>query len=160
MPETVSWARTFTQKVVLRFLYIYSGCNVVSTYLGGVVFLSGDSMQPTIQGGDVVATRTFRPRVHKVEKGQIVCVKSPTDPGLLVCKRVAALEHERVGNVVIEGHSVNPRVAKGHVFLLGDNLDSSTDSRQYGPVPMGLIHSKVVFRVWPPHRIGWLNDSA
>lgn len=40
-------------------------------------------------------------------------------------------------------------VPQGHVFLVGDNLANSTDSRQYGPVPLGLIRGKVIARLWP-----------
>lgn len=40
-------------------------------------------------------------------------------------------------------------VPKGHVWLEGDNSDDSLDSRVYGPVPMGLIQSRVFARVWP-----------
>ena len=51
---------------------------------------------------------------------------------------------------------VQRRVPKGHVFLTGDNTERSVDSRQFGPVPMGLVRDRVVARVWPPGRIGWL----
>ena len=37
-------------------------------------------------------------------------------------------------------------VPQGHVWLLGDNPSNSRDSRHYGPVPMGLIIGKAVFR--------------
>jgi inner membrane protease subunit 1 len=39
------------------------------------------------------------------------------------------------------------RVPKGHVWLAGDNMSNSTDSRMYGPVPLALIKGKVIGRV-------------
>lgn len=35
----------------------------------------------------------------------------------------------------------------GHVWLEGDNLQNSTDSRYYGPVPYGLIRGRIFFKV-------------
>jgi signal peptidase I len=39
-------------------------------------------------------------------------------------------------------------------FLMGDNRESSCDSREYGPVPRDALVAKVVFRYWPLSRIG------
>lgn len=43
------------------------------------------------------------------------------------------------------------QVPPGHVWLIGDNLPASRDSRLYGPVPMALIDGKVIARTgaWP-----------
>jgi inner membrane protease subunit 1 len=38
-------------------------------------------------------------------------------------------------------------VPKGKVFLIGDNIKSSHDSRDYGPIPYGLIQLRVLFKV-------------
>lgn len=39
------------------------------------------------------------------------------------------------------------KVPKGHVWLAGDNMSNSTDSRTYGPVSVGMIKGKVLARV-------------
>lgn len=44
-------------------------------------------------------------------------------------------------------------VPKGHVWLEGDNSENSIDSRTYGPVPMGLIQSRAIVRLYPNPRM-------
>lgn len=51
------------------------------------------------------------------------------------------------------------KVPDGHVWLVGDNLPWSRDSREYGPVPMGLIVGKVLAKAWPPSRIGPVRNT-
>lgn len=44
-------------------------------------------------------------------------------------------------------------VPRGHVWVEGDNVENSTDSRTYGPIPMGLIQSRILIRLWPFNEI-------
>lgn len=52
-----------------------------------------------------------------------------------------------VSPVQRRGSDLYITVPAGHVFLTGDNLSYSNDSRHYGPVPLGCIKGKVVARV-------------
>lgn len=40
-------------------------------------------------------------------------------------------------------------VPPGHVWVQGDNLAVSRDSREYGPVPLGTVRGRVLCTVWP-----------
>lgn len=51
-------------------------------------------------------------------------------------------------------------VGEGQVFLLGDNSGNSYDSRYWGSAPESSIIGKVVFRFWPPSRIGWITEES
>lgn len=121
----------------------------------------------------------------------IVACRSPVDPNLLVCKRLVAKEGDRIKWHRLSrvcGGFLSPalflptlaycmhwqmfKVPRGHVWLLGDNADRSTDSRVFGAVPQGLVSCRLVYRVshliiflslsllcaafqiWPPSRIG------
>ena len=45
------------------------------------------------------------------------------------------------------------RIAKDHFFMMGDNRESSCDSRAWGTVPRGNLIGKVFATYWPPNRI-------
>jgi Signal peptidase, peptidase S26 len=40
-------------------------------------------------------------------------------------------------------------IPKGHVWLAGDNVNNSTDSRRYGPVSSQLLRGKVILKLFP-----------
>ena len=45
-------------------------------------------------------------------------------------------------------------VPPGHVWLEGDNPYNSTDSRDYGPVPIALLKGKIIFQLYPFSKFG------
>ncbi|XP_052870321.1 mitochondrial inner membrane protease subunit 1 [Anopheles cruzii] len=52
------------------------------------------------------------------------------------------------------GTYIEPRpsivtVPRGHLWIEGDNVQNSSDSRNYGPVPIGLVKSRAICRLWP-----------
>ncbi|EDS28676.1 mitochondrial inner membrane protease subunit [Culex quinquefasciatus] len=60
------------------------------------------------------------------------------------------------GVELVEEHPAHPEirtsivtVPRGHLWIEGDNVQNSSDSRNYGPVPIGLVKSKAICRIWP-----------
>ena len=48
-------------------------------------------------------------------------------------------------------------VPEGTVYLMGDNRDSSLDSRTFGCVPLDRVNGCVLCRVWPLNKIGGID---
>lgn len=47
-------------------------------------------------------------------------------------------------------------VPPNNYYMLGDNEQYSCDSRYWGTIPRSLVVGKVIFRIWPFSRIGFL----
>lgn len=73
-------------------------------------------------------------------RNKVVICRSPTNPHEFVCKRVAWTSLD-------ERYALGLRIPKGSVYLLGDHRIVAKDSRDYGPVPMGLIQGVVSYKV-------------
>ncbi len=108
------------------------------------VSVKGLSMSPTLLPGDHLLVRPAR----TLRRRDLVVVKDPDAEGRWVVKRVAALPGERVvvGDRTLEAGS--------GIVVLGDNADRSTDSRQYGAVPLAAVHGRVWYRYAPAQRAG------
>jgi nickel-type superoxide dismutase maturation protease len=98
------------------------------------VEVAGLSMAPTLEPGDHILVW----RTGSVHPGDIVAASDPSRPGRAVLKRVV-------------------EAGPAGVFLLGDNAEHSTDSRQYGPVPITSVQGRAIYRYAPPARAGKLS---
>ncbi|XP_010241323.1 PREDICTED: mitochondrial inner membrane protease subunit 1 [Nelumbo nucifera] len=148
--------RTF---IVAKFLCVL---HVTNTYICTPTLVYGPSMLPTLNlTGDLLLTERISTRLGKVGPGDIVLVRSPENPRKTVTKRVMGMESDRVTFLVDPKNSDRCQtvvVPKGHVWIQGDNIYASNDSRHFGAVPYGLIQGKVFFRIWPPEGFGSLGQ--
>lgn len=114
-------------------------------------------MEPTLFSNNVLVTEHISPRFNKIQRGDIVIAKCPTNPKQHICKRVIGIPGDHVN---VSGAGSLEYVPVGHVWLEGDNARNSSDSRNYGPVPQGLIRSKAVCRIWPIKDISIMKNSV
>lgn len=112
----------------------------------------GPSMLPTFSTNTewiievALSVRLGRP----LARSELVVLDSPREPNGQICKRVIGLP----GDVVCvdpsgeRGMSTEHcLIPKGHIWIAGDNAAASRDSRDYGPVPVALVRSRVFARV-------------
>ncbi|XP_035543954.1 mitochondrial inner membrane protease subunit 1-like isoform X1 [Juglans regia] len=143
-----AWHRTMA---VANFL---CGLHVTNTYLCTAALAYGPSMLPTFNlTGDLFLAERLSTRFDKVRPGDVVLVRSPEDPRKLIVKRLLGMEGDSVTYVVDPKNSSRCDtvvVPKGHVWIEGDNIYASRDSRQVGPVPYSLLEGKAFCKVPSP----------
>ncbi|CUS20883.1 LAQU0S02e00540g1_1 [Lachancea quebecensis] len=129
----------------------------------------GESMLPTLAATDdyVHALKLYRDG-RGLTIGDCIVAAKPTDPYQRVCKRITGMPGDiilvdpsacvngnpgsikgkasRSGEDSLEAEPFNSfiKVPPGHVWVTGDNLAQSLDSRTYNSLPMGLIKGKIV----------------
>ena len=106
-------------------------------------------MLPTFNlAGDVVLVDKLFFKYSDLKIGSILVYISPMDPDRLVMKRVLG----RAGDLVYIDPTKSSemiRVPEGHLWMQGDNYTYSNDCRFYGPIPIGLIQGRILFRLFP-----------
>ena len=157
-------------------------CILVFLFVGRMVNVDGNSMNPTLYNNDkVMITRIFSaPR-----RGDIVVFTKHSYGDDSLVKRVIATEGETVdidfdrGVVTVDGVVLDePYIAEathrmgsfqypltvedGCIFVMGDNRNASTDSRSasVGMVDTRCVIGKVLFRVWPLSSFGTVKTNG
>lgn len=110
--------------------------------------VQGDSMETTLQAGNRLLISNAYWLVGTIKDNDIVVIRNPYENNEIIIKRVYKSEGETVGlaNVpedwdITKGPYVVP---KGMIFVLGDNVAVSQDSRHYGPFDLEDVIGKVV----------------
>ena len=134
------------------------------------ITVSSESMEPTVAAGSIVWLNKAVPRLAGVQPGQLVVFNGPDDGEMpneaVLLKRVVATEGQTVaildGVLYVDGTEakepfVDQRtidgvyfgtvtVPPGRLFVLGDNRESSVDSRDFGPIPITAVQGTVLGR--------------
>ncbi|CAN0891203.1 Mitochondrial inner membrane protease subunit 1 [Linum grandiflorum] len=155
-----SFAQDTTARASIAAKFL-SFLHITDSYIVSTTLVQGPSMLPTLNySGDVLLIEHLSHRLGKLEPGDIVLVRSPVEPRKIVAKRIVGMEGDRVTFLTDPSRSENSRtvlVPKGHVWIQGDNVYASADSRYFGPVPYGLIQGRAFLRVWPVQDFGLLG---
>ena len=140
-------------------------------------------MMPTIHVGDCLLGDKLSCCLGALDVGDVITFESPEEAGVTLVKRVVATEGQAVdlrdGLVCVDGVALDEQyvgsaitgrpaigageavtyphvVAEGCVWVMGDNRESSRDSRWFGDVPVSSVSSRVVAVVWLLGRACWM----
>ena len=172
----ILWEIVETTTFVLGF--------VVVTYF--FLFQTGEvhgaSSFPTWKDNERFITDKISYRIGQPQRGDFIVLQSPKNAEVDFIKRIIGLPEERLkingGKVYINGTLLyepylqpetftGPEgylkenkeiiIPKKSYFVMGDNRQNSSDSRDFGPIRENSIVGKVTLRFWPPEKFGIIN---
>ena len=171
---------------LFEWLQMIMGCVLAAVVLfncfARLTRVDGSSMDNTLQDGELMLVWSLG---YQPQRGDIVVLNKTTADFLgnrAIVKRVIALGGQTVdvdyaaGAVYVDGQLLDEpylpeemylpgsftmqqthwEVPQGSVFVMGDNRNHSTDSRdiRLGTIDEDYILGKVVLGLWPPSRVG------
>lgn len=172
-------ARLLVRDILFAILFAV----LLMVFIVQPVKVEGSSMLPRLHDGErVFVNKLIYYGVPKLERGDIVVFWYPNDPSDSYIKRVIGMPGEtieiRAGTIFVNGarleepyldsernrrRDINlyPTVVKPHYyFVMGDNRDRSSDSREWGLVPEKYIYGKAMFRFMPLSEAGSISHDA
>ncbi|XCP85581.1 signal peptidase I [Roseburia hominis] len=147
---------------------------LIATMFLPVLQVSGTSMEPTLEDGEIIVLR----KTDKFKTGELVGFYYQSK---ILLKRVIGkagdyIDMDEEGNVFVNGELIDEpyvleksvgecdiefpyQVPENKVFVMGDHRSTSIDSRNstIGCVDVEQVVGKVMFRVWPFGRLGFLK---
>jgi signal peptidase I len=139
-------------------------------------YIPSESMEPTLVPDDRVLVSKFLYRFTPPKQDDIVVFVAPKGDGVDFIKRIVAVGGDEIeqknGIVYVNGKSISGdykttpgdtfsfpkmKIAKDHIFVMGDNRTNSSDSRVFGPVPVSSIVGRAFVLYWPANRMRVLH---
>jgi signal peptidase I len=157
------------ETLVLSVL-LFVGINAISARIR----VDGYSMEPTLHTGEFVIVNRLAYQFGSAKIGDVIVFHYPRDPQQEYIKRIIGLGGDTVrvegGNVYVNGQRLSEpyiaappayqntwQVPEGSLFVLGDNRNNSSDSHNWGFVPMNYVVGKSIAVYWPPEDWGLIT---
>ena len=166
--------RSVLRSTIYSLITVAAIAVLITTLWFPVLRVYGNSMTPTLQNGEII----FTVKMSEFEQGDIISFYYNNK---ILIKRVIARSGEWVnmdadGNVYVNETLLDEpyldekafgdcnielpyQVPEGRVFVMGDHRSTSVDSRNsaVGCVAQEQIVGKILFRVWPLEKFGWVK---
>ena len=151
-------------------------------YVGQRTYVSGSSMENTLSDGDNLIVDKITYRFSDPKRYDIIVFPYQYEENTYFIKRIIGLPGETVqivdGIIYIDGESLQESygrevmknsglaadpvtLGEDEYFVLGDNRNDSTDSRDpsVGKIPRDRIIGRAWVRIWPLSKIGILRHQ-
>ena len=165
----------------LYILFVLCAVYLVIHFVGQRTQVQGSSMEPKLSSEDNLIVDKISYRFHDPERFDIVVFPFRYEENTFYIKRVIGLPGETVridekGNILIIGEILEESYGKEVIqspgrayedivladdeyFLMGDNRNNSTDSRDpsVGNVRRDEIVGRAWLRIWPLDQVGFIE---
>lgn len=150
----------------------------VRFYLVQPFVVEGSSMEPNFQNAEYLLVNKLSYRMAAPQRGDVIVFHPPNIPSLNYIKRVIAVPGDKIeivnGEIKVNGSKLDEpyipaektlvrnseaanlkqTMGEDQYFVLGDNREHSSDSREWGGVPMANIIGRAWLVVFPPKNFG------
>ncbi len=165
----------------LYILFVLCAVYLVIHFVGQRTQVQGSSMEPKLSNEDNLIVDKISYRFHDPERFDIVVFPFRYEENIFYIKRVIGLPGETIridetGNILINGEILEESYGKEVIqspgrayeeivladdeyFLMGDNRNNSTDSRDpsVGNVRRDEIVGRAWLRIWPLDQVGFIE---
>ena len=165
----------------LYILFVLCAVYLVIHFVGQRTQVQGSSMEPKLSNEDNLIVDKISYRFHDPERFDIVVFPFRYEENIFYIKRVIGLPGETIridekGNILINGEILEENYGKEVIqspgrayedivladdeyFLMGDNRNNSTDSRDpsVGNVRRDEIVGRAWLRIWPLDQVGFIE---
>src|SRR3972149_605445 len=174
----------FLLDTIQTLLLVFAVFLVIYVFLFRPFQVSGNSMYPTFLDKQYVLTNIIALKFGQPKYGDTIVFKAPNDSEKDYIKRVIGVPGDRImvrnGDVYVNEQLLNPNeyltssvktyggsflkenasvlVPADSYFVMGDNRNGSSDSREWGFVPLRSIVGRSFFVYWPLNRMGGVNN--
>lgn len=165
----------FLIDTVQTLLLVFAVFLVIYVFLFRPFQVSGNSMYPTFSNKQYILTNIISLKFIKLKVGDVIVFKAPSDPEKDYIKRIIGIPGDTIyiknGDVYVNGKLLDQSkflkssektyggsflkeneavtVPLDSYFVMGDNRAGSSDSREWGFVPLKLIIGESFFAYWP-----------
>ena len=159
---------------------------VLYNIIASIEVVSGASMEPSFFDKERIFVDRISPLIDPYRRGNVVVLVPPNNPRVHYIKRIIGMPGDLIKVMDCEVSLVkdgarysfsenylyentctkggmevkNGRLYKipdGYYMVLGDNREHSLDSRNLGLIKRSEMVGRVVLRIWPPSKIGFIN---
>jgi signal peptidase I len=150
-------------ETLLLALVLFLGINLITARIR----VDGPSMEPTLHNDEYVLVNRLAYKWSKPRLGEVIVFRFPRNPRQEYVKRVIGVPGDEVyitnKQVFVNGQLLDEpyiaespkdngtwRVPENSLFVMGDNRNDSSDSRDWDFVPLENVVGKALVVYWPP----------
>jgi len=174
----------FLLDTIQTLLLVFAVFLVIYIFLFRPFQVSGNSMYPNYLDKEYVLTNIITLKLNPPKRGDVIVFKAPNDPEKDYIKRIIGIPGDVVmiknGEVYVNELPLNQSaylppsvrtyagsflreglaetVPPDSYFVLGDNRSGSSDSREWGFVPLKSIIGESSFVYWPLDKMGAIKN--